>query len=166
MALVTRAQHLLAGTKKHFANAGTLSFASASLTPAQIEASLQALVDLRQGVEAAKAATQAKINDEATQAPPLLRQLTAYAAFVKVTFANSPDVLADFGLKPNKARTPLTVEQRTVAVARGKATRTARHTMGTQQKKSVKGTVNVAVVVTPATASTATTPGSATPRAT
>jgi hypothetical protein len=140
-AFVTRAQQLLAGTKKHFAKTTTLTFASEAITPAQIEASLQLLIDLRQDVDAAKAATRARINDEVSQAPPLLRRLMDFAAFVKVTFANSPDILADFGLKPNKARTPLTVEQRTMAVARTKATRAARHTMGTKQKKAVKGTV-------------------------
>jgi hypothetical protein len=82
------------GAKKHFANAGTLSFASGSVTPAQLEASLQTLIDLRQGVDAAKAASNARINDEAIQAPPLLRLLTEFQAFVRVTFAHSPDVLA------------------------------------------------------------------------
>jgi hypothetical protein len=149
VAFVTRAQQLLAGTKKHFANAGTLSFSSGSVTPAQIEASLQTLIDLRQGVDAAKAASKARINDEATQAPPLLRQLTEFQAFVRVTFAHSPDVLADFGLQPRKAPTPLTVEQKAAAAAKAKATRAARHTMGKQQKKAVKGTTPPVVSPSP-----------------
>lgn len=142
---VARAQQLIVGTRKHFANATALAFASGSVTPAEIEASLQTLVDLRHGVEAARGTAQARLHDEVTQAPSLLRQMSAYAAFVKVTFANSPDILADFGLKPRRAATPLTVEEMATAAARRKATRAARHTMGSQQKKAVKGTITTLV---------------------
>ena len=44
--------------------------------------------------------------------------MAAFVAFVKATFGNSPDVLADFGLKPKKATTPLTVEQKAAAAAK------------------------------------------------
>jgi hypothetical protein len=57
-------------------------------------------------------------------------------------------VLADFGLRPKKAPTPLTVEEKAAAAAKRKATRVARNTMGSQQKKAVTGTF-VGVVVTP-----------------
>jgi hypothetical protein len=59
-------------------------------------------------------------------------------------------VLADFGIHP-KARTPPTVEASLAAVAKRRATRAARRTMGSQQKKAVKGDVT-GVVVTPTTA--------------
>ena len=72
---------------------------------------------------------------------PLRSQMAALVAFVKVTFGNTPDVLADFGLKPNKARTPLTISQKAAASAKRAATRAARHTMGPKQKKDIKGTV-------------------------
>jgi hypothetical protein len=42
--------------------------------------------------------------------------------------------LADFGLNPKKARTPLTIEEKAAAAAKRKATRAARHTMGSKQK--------------------------------
>jgi hypothetical protein len=48
-------------------------------------------------------------------------------------------VLADFGFTAPKKRT-LTPGQKAVAAAKAKATRTAPHTMGKVQKKSVKGT--------------------------
>ena len=53
--------------------------------------------------------------------------MSAFVAFVKATFGNSPDVLADFGLKPRKARTPLTIDQMAAAVreARRNARRAA-----------------------------------------
>jgi hypothetical protein len=71
--------------------------------------------------------------------------------FVKTTFSNSPDVLADFGLKAKKARTPLTVEQKVAAAAKNAATRSARGTKGAKQKLAITGGVT-GVVVTPVTA--------------
>jgi hypothetical protein len=155
-ALVTRAQNLLTGTQKHLATAGNLAFASASLTPAQVVSLLQTIIAMRQGVDAAKAVTKAKLSDEATQAPPLLRQMAEFEALVKVMFARSPDVLADFGLEPRKAAAPRTVEQKAAATEKAKATRAARHTMGKQQKKAVKGTVTT--IVSPAPSPVATGP--------
>ncbi|SRR5258708_4835970 len=149
---IARAQQLIAGASKHFANTGSLGFASATFTPAQVMASLQTLVDLRQGVETAKAAAKAKLADEKAQAPALRSFIAAFESFVKVTFSNSPDVLADFGLHPKKARAPLRVEDKAAVVAKRKATRAARRTMGSKQRKAVKGDVT-RVIVTPVTAS-------------
>ena len=139
------ATQFIAGIKKHFSNASSLAFGSGTVTPAQIEASFQTLIDLRTAVEDAKAATLAKIAEENTQAAPLRRQLSVFAAFVRVTFGETPDILADFGLKPRKARTPLTIEQMAAASAKRAATRAARHTMGSKQKKEVKGTITTIV---------------------
>jgi hypothetical protein len=72
--------------------------------------------------------------------------MEAYASFVKAAFSQSPDVLADFGLTPRKARAQLTVEQKAAAVAKRAATREARHVMGRQQRKAVKGGVTGVIV--------------------
>jgi len=146
------ATQLVAGTKKHFSNVSSLSFGGGTFTPAQVEASLQTLADLRSAVDAAKAATKAKLADEQAQAPSLRIQMDAYVTFVKASFGNSPDVLADFGLAPKKARTPLTVAQKAAAAAKRTATRAARHTMGKVQKKDVKGTITTIVGSTPSAA--------------
>jgi hypothetical protein len=147
----SRAEQLIAGTKQHFASAASVAFAGGTYTPAQVEASLQTLVDLRGAVDAAKAATKAKVAAERAQAPSLRRFVSAYATFVKATFGDQPDVLAHFGMQPNKVRTPLTVEQKAAAAAKRKATRAARHTMGTKQKQDVVGNVT-GVTVTAVTA--------------
>ena len=144
------AKQLVAGIKKHFSNASSLTFGNGTFTPAQIEASMQTLIDLRTAVEEARAVTQAKVAAENAQAAPLRSQMAALVAFVKVTFGNTPDVLADFGLKPNKARTPLTISQKAAASAKRAATRAARHTMGSKQKKETKGTITL-IVPTPTT---------------
>ena len=149
---VVLATQLVAGTKKHFSTVSSLAFGNGSFTPAQIEAFLQTLIDLRTAVEQAQSVAKAKIVAEAAQAPALRSQMAAYVAYVKATFGASPDVLADFGLKPKKARAPLTIAQLTAAAAKRAATRAARHTMGPKKKLSVKGTITT--IVTPPTAPT------------
>ena len=144
---VALATQLVAGTKKHFSTVSSLAFGNGSFTPAQVEASLQTLIDLRTAVEEAQSVAKAKIVAEAAQAPSLRSQMAAFVAYVKATFGSSPDALADFGLKPKKTRTPLTIDQLATAAAKRAATRAARHTMGPKQKKAVKGTITT--IVTP-----------------
>jgi hypothetical protein len=142
---VALATQLVAGTKQHFSTVSSLAFGNGTYTPAQVEAFLQTLIDLRAAVDDAKSATKAKIVAEAAQAPPLRSQMAAFVAYVKATFGNSPDALADFGLKPRKARTPLTIDQLAAAAAKRAATRAARHTMGPKAKQKVKGTITTIV---------------------
>jgi hypothetical protein len=147
---VDLAEKLIAGTNKHLANVTQVMLAGGSFTPTQVTAKLQALVNLRNDVDAAKASTKAKLATEKTDMAPLRIFMDAFVTFVKAAYSTSPDVLADFGLHP-KARTPQTVEAKAAAAAKSKATRAARHTMGTKQKKSVKGAV-IGITVTPVTA--------------
>jgi hypothetical protein len=154
------ATQLIAGTNKHFANAGQLAFASASFTPAQVTTHLQALVQLRADVDAAKVVTQAKLAVLRADMPTERAFMDAFVSFVKATFSKSPDVLADFGLKPKKAATPPTVDAKAAAVAKRASTRAARNTKGAKQRKAVKGDVT-GVVVTPVKAAPVETPNAA-----
>jgi len=158
--VVALAEQLIAGTSKHLANVTQVIVAGGSFTPTQVTEKLQALVKLRNDVDAAKALTKAKLAAEKTDMTSLRIFMDAFVTFVKAAYGTSPDVLADFGLHP-KARTPQTVEAKTAAAAKRKATRAARHTMGAKQKKGVKGAVT-GIVVTPITAAspTATVPSS------
>jgi hypothetical protein len=90
---------------------------------------------------AAKADSQAKVAAARTQGPALRKSVRAFTLFVRASFGNSPDVLADFGLTPHKAPAPKTVETKANAVAKTLATRQARHTMGPAKKAAIKGTV-------------------------
>jgi len=148
--VVALAEQLIAGTSKHLANVSQVMLAGGSFTPAQVTAQLQALVNLRTDVDAAKASTKAKLAVEKADMPAQRIFMNAFVTFVKAAFGTAPDVLADFGLHP-KARTPLTAEAKTAAAAKRKATRAARHTTGAKQKKSVKGAVT-GILVTPITA--------------
>jgi hypothetical protein len=143
-----RAEKLIAGLQKHLANVTSLKFASGDHTPVDIAKALQTLVDLHTAVDAAKSAWKAKLAAVKSQAPALRTFMRAFQSFVMTTFSESPDVLADFGLEPKKAPTPLTTEQQTVALAKREATRKARGTTGTKAKKAVTGDV-VDVVTTP-----------------
>src|SRR3979409_1224295 len=80
---IALAGQLIAGTNKHFANTRELAFASATFTPAQVTSSLQTLVNLRNDVDTAKAATKAKLAAEKTQAPNLHSFMAALESFVR-----------------------------------------------------------------------------------
>jgi hypothetical protein len=143
----TRATQLLAGFQKHLATVASVTLASVVYTPAQITTALTALVALYAAVDTAKSVVKAKLNAEAAQAPALLSLMAALVSYVKLSFSESPDVLADFGLQPKKAATPLTTEQMTVANAKRVSTREARGTTSKKAKKAVKGDV-IGVTVT------------------
>ena len=118
-------------------------------TAAQITSELQELVDLRAGVgNAARAATTVKVATETAKAPALRAFMSALVECVRVQFGTQADVIADFGLSPRKAPTPLTIGQKAAAAAKREATRTARGTMSAKAKKGIKGAVT-GVVVTP-----------------
>jgi hypothetical protein len=121
---------------------------SETITPAELTQRLQTLVTLRAAVNAAKATTKANLVTEASQTTPIVGLMTEFSAYLRVIYSKSPDVLADFGLKPRKPNTPLTVQAKAAAAAKRKATRAARHTMGKVQKQDVLGDV-VGVTVTP-----------------
>jgi hypothetical protein len=146
------AAQLVAGIEKHFANVASLMFASATHATGDIVKALKALGTMRAAVEDAQSASKAAVAKETTDAPPIRALMADLDAFVKSQFSKSPDVLADFGLAPKKARTPTPAAKKTAAVAKREATRKARGTMGKKAKLAVKGDV-VGVVVTPVHAS-------------
>jgi hypothetical protein len=77
----------------------------------------------------------------------------AYRSWVVATYGNAPSTLADYDVTPRKVPTPLTAEQQVAKAQKAAATRKARNTMGSKQKKSVKGTVPAAVPTTSSTTS-------------
>jgi hypothetical protein len=161
--VVAFAKQLIAGANAHLAKTTPVAFAGGSFTPDQITSKLQTLVNLRTDVDAARAAAKAKLAVETTDMPALRTFMSAFVSFLKVAYSASPDVLAGFGIHP-KARAPLTVEAKAAAAAKRKATRAARHTMGTKQKKAIKGDVT-GVLLTPITASPSTVAAPSSPTA-
>jgi hypothetical protein len=141
------AKQLIAGAAKRLTGTTPIVLAGSSYTPDQITSKLQQLVNLRSAVDAAQASSRARITEENTQAPSLIALVSDLRAYVRVTFRDSPEALADFGITP-KARVPLTGEAKALATAKRAATRAARHTMGSNQRKAIKGDVT-GVLVTP-----------------
>jgi hypothetical protein len=141
------ATSLIAGIQKHLAT-GPMQVAGGTFTAAQVIAELQQLVVLRAAVDAARATATAKVAAETAQAPALRAFMSAIVQFVRTAFGSQADVLADFGLPPKRARTPLTVEQKAAASAKRTATRAARGTTGPKAKKGIKGAVT-GIILTP-----------------
>ena len=157
-----RATQFLAGFQKHLATVASLTVSSVAYTPDQITKALGLLVALYAAVDAAKAVVKAKLAAEAAQAPALLSLLADLVSYVKLTYASSPDVLADFGLLPKKVRAPMTAEQKAVANAKRKATRAARGITSNAVKMAKVGDV-VGLSVTPIKAGTPVIESSTTP---
>ena len=147
---VSFAKQLIAGTSKHFTDGSQqLPVGGVQRTVTAVTQLLQSFVDLRAAVIASQATTQSKVEAEREQGPSLLAVIDEFVAFLRFTYGKQPEVLAYFGLAPSRAPAPQTAEQKAVAVAKRAATRQARHTMGKNQKKDVKGAVSAALVVTP-----------------
>src|SRR5579863_9376372 len=122
--LQQRVQSLISGTQKHTPT-GSLTFGGSSYDVASLVQLLQGLGNAIAASDAAKAkwndATKA-MRDQMATVEPVIRN---YQSYLLATFGNAPSTLADYGLAPHKARTPLTGEQLAVAAAKRNATRQA-----------------------------------------
>ena len=145
--IVRAAAKLLEGTHKHLGTGAQVMLLGGTMTPAEVAARLQRLVDLRAAVDASKALTKANLMTEQAEAPALQTFVSTYLHFLKAAYGTQPDVLADFGISV-RDRTPPTIETQLVAVAKRAATRVARNTMGPRQRLKVKGDVT-GVAITP-----------------
>jgi hypothetical protein len=137
---------LIAGLQKNTPNLA-LILASQQQSLAQVVAVLQGRVDDDQTVRTAKAAYDTAVQTRNTNLAATQTYVHDVRQAVKAMFSNSPQTLADFGMVPNKPRTPLTVGQKVLAAAKAKATRTARGTLGKNQKAKISGSVPGPVTV-------------------
>jgi hypothetical protein len=157
---IARFTTVQSGIDKHVANGATLGgvqysgqglkgvFAGTVAALAQAENLHKQWQDALQAAHTAEA--------DANVVYELLRSY-ALAQFGK----NANTALNDFGMTAPKARGPQTVEAKAAAVQKRKATREVRHTMGTVQKKGVKGTVEVPAPGVAPTAPTSPAPATA-----
>jgi hypothetical protein len=154
----------IVGIQKHFPNGVTLG--GKTYTTAALVAVLQGYIDAATASQEARATwldNVAATRTAASQALPVHRKLLTYVA---TTFGDAQGTLADFGSAPATRKVP-TVETKVAAKQKRAATRTARHTMGKNQKKSVTGAVVPTAAAAPSTAATPTAPpGPATTAAT
>jgi hypothetical protein len=138
-------QKLIDGLNKHGQTITSLMIQGASHPTAAIIAVLQERIDSAKTVVLSKATWQADVKADRDERAKTKAFVSGLRQALQVAFAGSIDTLADFGLKPRKARAPRTPEQKAAASAKAKATRAARHTMGSKQKAMVKGAAPQAV---------------------
>ncbi len=167
-ATLAQVQALLAGTQKHTPN-GSFTFGGATYTAAALGQLIESLVAAINAVTAAQTGAKAAVTALDGVKAKVVPVLQGYKRYLRTTYGNDPQTLADYGLQPAKAAKPRSGEQNAAAAAKAKATRIARGTASKKQKLAVKGNVT-GVVVTPVTAPEATSPSaqpaSATPGAT
>jgi hypothetical protein len=129
----------ISGINKHLLAVATLLLAGQSITPAALVQLFQAYVDLAAAIDTARAKVQALLAQEKLMGVNVHLLLQALHAFIVAQYGNqAAEMLADFGFAPKKA-TQLTAEQKAAAAAKRTATRKARHTMGSKQKKDIHG---------------------------
>lgn len=146
---LARVQALIAGTKQHFPN-GSFTFGSTVYTAASLIGLLQSLADAIAAADAAHAGTRDTVAALRAARAKVGPVMLAYRRQLLVMFGNTAQTLADFGVPPPKARTPLTSEKKAAKAAKNKATRQARGTVGKKKKLAVKGDVT-GVLLTPVT---------------
>jgi hypothetical protein len=142
-------QALIAGTQKHTPN-GSLTFGGTTYPVASLVQLLQGLVAAMASLNAVQASAKdamSALRDVQAKVGPVLR---AYRRYLIATYGNATQTLADYGLEPPKARTPLTSAAQATAVLKLRATRKARGTTSKKQKAAIKGTVETTTGHAPA----------------
>jgi hypothetical protein len=162
-AALARVQALIAGTKLHLPN-GSFTLGGSALTTATLLPLLTGLVDAMTALSVEQARVKDVLAAERAmlaKVEPIIRDLRR---LVLATFPGATQTLADFGLTPPKARTPLTVEKQAAAKAKAKATREARGTVGRVKRLAIRGNVT-GVELTPVTSPAAAPPAQPAPNA-
>jgi hypothetical protein len=122
--------------------AGLTSLAILGVTYAMPEVA-QKLGDFHATYDAADAA-EVKYNEalqtRALIAPDAEKFVSATRGALKAALGRQAPGLKQFGIEPEKAPAPATTEQKVERVAKAKATRIARHTLGKKAKSKIKGT--------------------------
>jgi hypothetical protein len=158
-AALAHVQAIIAGMTKH-SPSSTFTIGGTTYTTASLIQVFQGLVNAMTARDGAQAGAKDALAAERATQKQMGPILLAFKRLVLVAFANATSTLADFGITPPKARTPMTTEQRAARAAKAKATRAARGTTSKKKKLAVKGNVT-GVSVTPITAPTAATPPAA-----
>lgn len=110
---------------------------------------LQSRVEPWKAKRAAKAALRQLAVDEDRDYEAALQALSDLRASLGVSLGRTNEALTNFGFKPERQRRDLTPEEKVLRAAKAKATREARHTLGSRQKAEIKGEDVKQVVVTP-----------------
>jgi hypothetical protein len=139
---VVAANDLVAGVQHYFTASNTsLTVAGVTLPPAAVIAALQSRVKAADATALAVANLAKAYADEAANEQATRAVVNGVKQLALMMYAHDPEALSLFGLAPRKVPAPPTLEEKEVRVAKAKATRLARGTMGPRAKAKVKGTV-------------------------
>lgn len=139
-------QKLADGLAAHATTLASFVIAGQVIKTADIIATLTARQTTAKAVESTRATWRAAVDADRAELQKSRALVLGVKQALRVMYAGSIDTLAQFGLTPRKpsAVKPAT---RVAAAAQAKATRAARHTTGSKQKKGIKGTVTTLVPV-------------------
>jgi hypothetical protein len=133
------ATSILAGIDKLPATMTGFTILGTTYTRAELKAKVQSFKTPFDDADQAKAAAAAA--EEAVQiiAAEANEFMAATKAALKAGLGRRSVALETVGVTPDKTPAPLSPEKEVAKVAKAKATRAARHTMGSKQRKAIKG---------------------------
>lgn len=140
---------LEAGVQKYLGNR-TVVLASESYTGAQLLARVGLSLDAATRLQAAKGALADALANDRKIKKSEAAFLLDLKNLLRLNYSDSATTLGAFALEPRKKRPVPTPQEALVAVAKGRATRVERKTMGKRQKAAIKGNVS-GVAITPVT---------------
>jgi hypothetical protein len=157
-----RDRKMIAAIQKYLMSIVSILVRGVGYTPAQLITLLQNDIAAADAATKAKAALHDAVIAAKTQRATMTPLLTGFRTYILNQFKDA-SIISDFGFTPQK-EPARTVADKATAATKAKATRTARHTMGAKQKKSVTGTTTAptaATSVTTVPVTTASTPAAA-----
>jgi hypothetical protein len=147
-------QKLIDGLTKHAATIPSLVIAGATVANKDIVTTLQARIAARGNAASTRATWRAAVKGEKDENTSSRALVSGVKQALQVMFAGQIEALGDFGMTPRKTRAPIPPTAKVASAEKAKATRAARHTMGSKQKAKITGenpTGATAPVVSPAT---------------
>ncbi len=117
----------------------TITLAGDAYKAKDLQAQFQAEVDAVKATEAARTAYQQAVLAEQTVTAEATALRKALRSYLIGTYGATSATVAAFGFAPKEAT--VTVETKALAIKKRAATRVARGTKGSKQKKAIKGTV-------------------------
>jgi hypothetical protein len=148
----TKLQHadttLATGLPKVLPPTFTVTIDGKVYTLAQLIAGINGRVDARTNVANARGAHKQALLALAAAIANSHVMVTGLKQVLLVMYASQPDVLAQMGLTPRKTAVK-DVAAKSAAIAKSKATRALRHTMGSKQKAQIKAGVSAPAAAAP-----------------
>ncbi len=135
---VEHARKLKAGVLQHLAGEPQIVLDGKATTPTEIETVCDTFVQAVGAATAARAAWKELVAAQKAAASAYRVLEVAMHKFLVLKYGATSKILADFGWEP-KQRQPLPVAEKAAAADKTRATRKARGTKGSKQRKAIHG---------------------------